>query len=286
MTNIITMMILLIVISCGKAAQDKLDTQGEEVTDSDGTYMAILIPSNGKVSSHVNGEVKVIKYGDEFKVQILLKNAPSGVHKQSLNTGSECPHRDDDENRDGYIDNYEAKDKMGLIIVPLDGDLSSQSEGERSYPSGSYSYSKSTSYYLMLSDLHLSDDVSNDGVVKLDVKELPLERRVVAIYGKSSDFPSSVGGQEVPIACGVLTRISDTHAPDESGDSWDDPPRTPRDDGRVHRRRPPPREPHPDPGPPQEGDGNDHVNSGSWWDRLRDRLRRWRDRWTSGGGAQ
>jgi hypothetical protein len=264
MIKIISIFSLLFIISCGKAVEEKSEEIAQEEINFDGIYMAILVPVNGNISNHVHGEAKITKFGDEFKVDIRLENPPTGPLSQSLNTGTRCPKRENDSNNDGNIDSDEAKNNMGSIIVPFDGDLSSQSNGENTYPSGSYHYSKSTSYYLMLSDLHLDDEVTNDSLVKLREKELPLERRVVAIYI-----------HEMPLACGILTRITDTETP-EDDDSWEEP--------RPPRPRPRPEPiPRPNPRPPEE---EENRTSSSWWDRMRQRWERWRNRWNGNNRPQ
>jgi hypothetical protein len=265
MTRLIIITSFLLLFSCGKTVEDNSDDVRQEEENYDGTYSALLLPVNGKISKYVTGEVKITKYGDTFRVDVHLKNAPSGTHKQYLQTGSACPQNEDDYNHDGYIDIYETQESMGYRIVPFDGDLSSQSAGSTYFPSGNYHYTRSTSYYLMLSDLHLPDDVVNDHLIKLSEWDLPLERRVVAVYSK-------VSGSDFPLACGILTKISDREPPPE--DSWEEEPqpRTPRD-----RPRPRPR-PRPQPDPQVEPEPNPGHSGGSWWDRIRQRWRRWRDR--------
>lgn len=264
MTKIISTICLFLLFACGKAVEDKNEEAfPEEETFSDGNYTAVLIPVNGLISNQIQGEVKVSRYGDDFQVKVHLKNAPSGIHKQYLHSGTDCPRQVHDDNRDGYVDSYEAREVMGFVLVPFDGDLSSQFGGDTFFPSGSYSYARSTSYYLMLSDLHLPDEIVNDSIIKLNTRDLPLEKRAVSIYGNSP-----VG--EIPIACGVLTRVSDVPPPDY--DDWRE--RNPEPRNPEPRPRPDPRpRPRPDPEPQP-----DDYNSGSWWEEIR---RRW-DEWWNG----
>lgn len=265
MTKIITTIFLLLLISCGKAVEDKKDDPApEEETYSDGTYVAFFIPVNGLITNQIDGEVKISRYGDDFEVKVQLRNAPAGMHKQYLHEGTSCPKQAHDDNRDGYIDGYEAREAMGYILVPFDGDLSSQSRGDTFFPSGNYRYTRSTSYYLMLSDLHLPDEIVNDSITKLNTRDLPLEQRAVSIYSKSP-----VG--EIPVACGILTRVSENPPPDS--DQWEE--RVPSPSPRPGPR-PTPR-PAPIPDPPPEPD----ENNGSWWDNIR---RRW-DEWWYGRGT-
>lgn len=273
MKSISLIITLFLLLSCGK----KVEEEEEEIIleeSGDGTYSAILIPVNSRISGHVNGDVKVSKYGDHFKVEVQIKNAPSGYLKQYIHTGSTCPRLTHDTNGDGYLDHYETRQQTGYAVVPLDGDLASQRQGANYVLKGNYRYSRSTSYYLMLSDLHLPDEIVNDSIIKLYEKDLVLERRVITVYVAGTRLPGSVTGGELPVACGVLTRISEVPPPDDS-DTWEEeeaPRRRPRPDGN-YRRRPRPRPvPEPEIGPP--------PTSGSWWDRVRQRWRRWRGRGT------
>ena len=262
MKKIISIICLFLLFSCGKAVEDKNEeSKLEKEIFSEGTYSAILLPVNGKITNIIDGEVKISRYGDDFKVKVNLKNAPKGIHKQYLHNGGDCPNQVHDDNQDGYIDGHEAREAMGFILVPFDGDLSTQFRGDTFFPSGSYSYSRSTSYYLMLSDLHLPDEIINDSIVKLDTRDLTLEKRAVSIYGISS-----VG--DIPIACGILTRVSDVPPPDY--DDWHERDPDSRNPPSIPR-------PSPRPGPAPQPD-TDNEDSQTWWDRIR---RRW-DQWWNG----
>lgn len=279
MSYIFSIISLFLILSCGKAVEDESETEAQEDLTIDGTYMAILVPVNGKLSAHIQGDVKISKYSDEFKVQIKVKNPPSGTLVQSIQTGTSCPKLESDKNLDGYLDSYESRESMGYTIVPLDGDLSSQREGSAFTLRGNYSYRKTASYYLMLSDLHLIDDVSNDAIVKLSSNDLPLERRVVAVYLRKHKLPPTIAGDDIPIACGVLTRVSVDENTSET-DTWDT-----QNEDETYRRPPRPRPaPRPVPGPRPEPEIEPQPeNNGSWWSRWRDRWNRWRSRW--GGGS-
>lgn len=279
MVKMLLLLSFIFFISCGKKIDDKEDEDKQEGPVPDGTYSAILVPVNYRISSQVHGDARVHKYGDEFKVSVRLRGSPKGPLRQHLQTGSACPRVEHDLNNDGYIDAYESKFVAGSSIVPLDGDLSTQAGGYQYVLSGNYRYSRSTSYYLMLADLHLPDEVSNDAMVKLPEMELPLERRVVVVYSLRTRRPSTATGEEIPIACGILTRVSDRPVPD--GDSWNEyePPERPRRERERPRRRPrrdPPTDQDTSPSPPPTGpEEND-----TWWSRWSER---WRDWWFGNG---
>jgi len=255
MKSLFLLISLALVSSCGKSVQDKTDDDVQEEIVTDGTYSAVLLPTNGLISSHVTGDVKIKKYGDDFRVEVSLKGSPGGIHKQFLQTGTSCQ-------------------SIGSKLLPFDDDLSGQLRGYRFFPSGNYHYKRSTSYYLMLSDLHLPDDVSAEQLVKLTEWDLPLEKRAVGIYAKTS-------AGDALMACGVLTRIS-TGDNDTTWNESRPSPRTPEDDRVRPRPRPRPRPtPAPHPAPPEpEVRPNPDRQPTTWWDRIRQGWRRWRDRVT------
>lgn len=273
MVKMLLLLSFILFISCGKKIDDKEDEERQEGPPPDGTYSAVLVPVNYRISSQVHGDARVHKYGDEFKVNVNLRGAPAGSLRQHLQTGSACPRIEHDLNADGYIDSYEAKFVSGSSIVPLDDDLSTQAGGYTYILTGNYRYSRSTSYYLMLADLHLPDDVSNDSMVKLPDNELQLERRVVVVYSLRAPRPSTATGVEIPVACGILTRVSDRPVPDDSTWNEYEPPERPR----RPRRRP---DPIPSPGP-QTPPEREPEEGGSWWSRWRER---WRDWWYGSEG--
>ena len=255
-------LLLFILLSCGKRVKEDSVEETRQTIDADGTYRALLVPVNKRITSEIHGEVKIHKYGDEFQVNVKIKNALQGRYRQHLHTGSFCPKTSQDINADGYIDSYEARQQTGYVLLPFDGDLSSQQSGGDLLLQGNYSYTRSTSYHLMLADLHLPDEIVNDDMVKMTDRELSLERKTVMIYAVRSKLPSTVTGTEVPVACGILTRISDTPLPpdDEYQEETESRPR-PRPRPVP---RPVPQEPLPDPEPEPQPENR------TWWDRVID----------------
>lgn len=263
---------IFILLSCGKEAREDSEEEIRESNISnDGTYSARLVSVNGRISNEIYGDVRIHKFGDEFQVNVRVRNAPRGARfRQYLHTGSFCPKMNQDTNADGYIDAYEARSQAGHIIVPFDDDLSSQLAGGDLLLQGNYNYTKSTSYHLMLSDLHRTDDITNDAMVKLTDRDLPLERKTVLIYIVGRSFPSTVTGSEVPVACGILTRISEYPQPPDDEYQTDT-------DGTE--RRPTPR-PRPRPRPRPQPDNNEDTSTTpapeepqrprTWWERVID----------------
>lgn len=188
--SLVLIITVLFITACGKKATENVASDSQQEVMTEGTYWARLGPINTKVTKNIQGEVKVQVYGDEFRVKSNLKNAGPEVHKQYLHSGDICPEINADVNHDGYIDGEESKKTTGEILVPFDGDLSAISLGGDSFPVGNFNYEQTTSFSLMISD------------VEFNRGRFALERRVVTVWGQSP-----VG--EIPLACGILTRVSD-----------------------------------------------------------------------------
>ena len=268
------LLLFIFLLSCGKSIKDDVNESLRTDDIVDGTYSAILAPVNRRISSKVLGEAKIIKYGDDFQVSSKIKDAPANKFVQYLHTGSNCPDLDDDQNGDGYIDRYEFIRKAGPAILPLDGDLSSQFLGSSFTLRGNFYYHRSTSYYLMLFDLHLPDELLNDHIVKLKEDHLHIQRKVVAIFvTRFTELPVE-SSREVPVACGIM-ELQNINNP-TNDDDWRNSENSEDEVDRQERPRPRPR---PRPPNPDDDDQYDRPTApSSWWDRLRLRWRWWRNR--------
>ena len=234
---VITVLALSSLVSCGKS-KDKKSALQFQVEEAEGAYVATLRAVNPKFAPTVNGVGRVSRFGDDFRAKIVLKDAPRVTHRQYMFTGTSCPSLErDDLNGDGVIDADETLYRSGKVILPLDGDLSAQLLGMEQFPFGNYTYVKSTSYALMLSDLHQADDVFNDDLVKLTTPDLSLTGRVILIMGVAAqtNLPSSVrslfGGtpqETLPIACGELSYVEQDRPDIEEDQINQEPVRIPR----------------------------------------------------------
>lgn len=221
------------VVSCGSDDDDDDDVVVPQLQEEQGTFRATLSPLNTTIAGNTGGTVDFVIDGDSFKATAMVNGAPMALHAQHIHTGSSCPTMDADTNGDGFVDVTEGVPTYGPILVPLDGDLSSQEAGGSDFPSGkSYTYEQETSYAAMLGDLKLPDPNTEDAVAKLGATELlALEGRHVVIHGvmESDDVPDSVASiadlpnhVTLPIACGKIERVSeesdDTSTDDSSSD--------------------------------------------------------------------
>ncbi len=274
MTNsnkIFFLIALLFFSSCGKSKSgDKVSRPSFEI-QPEGIYSTNLLPVNNALSDQVKGIVTVSKYGDDLNVRVSLKNPPKGLHVQGIYSGVACP--EEDLNGDGYIDIKEAQKSAGQMLMPFDGDLSGQVEGNDYYPTDSYKYERSTSYQLVLSDLRRRDFKIED-MVKLKENTLKLEGRVVVVLGVSENqkLPETVATlgtkspqRTIPIACGILSFVPEGSEPD-----YDPLPTSP-----IHVRPRPHHDDTPTVDPVPQLPEN---NNGRFWHRLRNRLERWWNR--------
>ena len=189
-----------------------------------GIYRARLKLLNGKVGFRrpylINAKAKITVFGDKVHISVNAKGMHRGTHLQNIFLGSSCPTIADDKNADSFIDINEGHSHFNKILIPLDGDLKTQSDGATFAPKansfGDYHYSKWVSLKSMLTDLSSKDVDTSEIVVKLSPGEgLNLAGKVIVIHGvpantKLPDSVTTVAGvpstASLPIACGVITR--------------------------------------------------------------------------------
>lgn len=215
--------ILIFTVGCGSDEDDEMsEPSQEEQQQEEGTYRASLTPLNSDITGAPNATVDIIISGDDVHVTVGATGAPTGRHMQNIFIGTECPTSADDANSDDIIDVVEGQAKYGNILIPLDGNLNSQSNGNNEFPSnsaaGNYVYDQTGSLSEMMGDLRATDPDPTDEFGKLASDEnLNLAGRVVVIHGVSltTDLPDTVGSFEnesnrltLPIACGVITRVA------------------------------------------------------------------------------
>jgi hypothetical protein len=218
---------MLALVSCGSDSNGGGGRQ-EQQQQTEGRYRVTLSPINEQFANDLSGEGDMVIEGDEFSVNLKVNGAPSGMHMQHIHTGRSCPTMDADANEDGIVDAVEAQDAAGRILIPFNGNLSSQDQGQGIYPWGrSYTYNKNATLSRMLADLRADDQNQEDSLAKLDTdEELNLAGRVVIIHGvgSSQNFPATVQSidgkpayQTIPIACGVIERVAEEAEADENG---------------------------------------------------------------------
>ncbi len=307
------MSLLLLGAACGKAGnpvatpyQEELKSDGSNIN---GSYSAILFPVNINLHAPKSGMATFTRKGDELIAKVKLTVGAQGAYyRQAVYWGNRCPGIESDTNKDGYLDMTEIESTLGDVIIPLDGDLDSQSSGTGNYPSGmnargSYFYKRTASFSRFFEDLKSPDENSRDRVRKLeDQSGFTFLGKVVLVQGASEDFniPETVSSyyglsrvRSLPVACGVFFKSNDSitdeaettvvmgeeptdgpanpvPAPDTNPVPFPTPAPTPNPDVNPIPRP----NPAPTPTPAPEDDDDDEEDGDvideirDWWDRV------------------
>lgn len=185
-------------------------------------YLAQFKTLNQQINGKIAGSVSLwIKEDKLVAYTRFFAGHPGVVHRQNVYLGKRCPEARDDINGDGYLDIVETGLVMNNIIIPLDGDLSSQMKGINLHPVGdqygSYFYEKETRYSTFLKDLKAPDLFPEDNIVKLGRNEkLNLEGKSILIQGvaENSAIPDTVlshgevpAFKTLPVACGQFRKV-------------------------------------------------------------------------------
>lgn len=234
-----TLLTLASLVACNDSStvNDQSKTNGGnpvEMISADGSnvegfYAGNIFPINHNLHFKKLGMIGVTRSGDEFNVKIRMENAPRNAQiRHSLYSSTRCPTMQDDLNKDAFIDIREARIALGEIVIPFDGDLSSQKAGlattQVSDLSGNYVYSRSTSFDLMFSDLKAQDSILPSYMRKLnDGEGLGLAGKVVLFQGVSPQvtLPKTVQDgsdgmalhDSIPFGCAILWKVPS--APEE-----------------------------------------------------------------------
>lgn len=147
------------------------------LAEPEGSYSAELFTYDVSYSKNFKGLVTVTKFGDTFQVKIKYKNGPKGRHMQGLYAESFCT----------------PFERLGPMLIPFDGDLTSLELGGEGYPTGpNFNYENEVSYSLMLANSNLHD------------RDLDLDGRSIVVHAGNT-----------PAACGVLSRVEFSPEDDE-----------------------------------------------------------------------
>lgn len=191
--------------------------------DRQAKYLAVLHAANPIIAPDVAGNVNLTRHEDELIGYVRFAGgAPEIGHQQRVYEGSECPTMAQDTNGDGILDVEEVMVHVGKVLIPLDGDLSTQDRGSSVTPVadiyGGYWWEDVVNFERFAADLRDTDFDLEDDVVKLGAeKMLDIEGKVVLIHGVQADaaLPASVATrgrlanhQTLPVACGILRKIN------------------------------------------------------------------------------
>lgn len=212
-----TWLLLLIFIGCGKGFDPELNVL-EEIEASQ--YHAWLSPINLRHGSY-RGWAQLNISDNQFWARVKVHGLKtSDMHGQYIHVGGRCPSLKDDANKDGFLDFMELIAVLGPILIPLDGNLTTQQKGIFEFPRMRrhpfYFYSEATNFQWLMEDLRREDVIRDDYITKLPRgSDLGLTRRAVVIYGVDEErfLPSSVRStpgysshRTLPIACGEIRK--------------------------------------------------------------------------------
>lgn len=223
--SILLTLSMLSFFSCGSDDDDSEVTiiQEQEQTPSVGDFSANVIPVNPAIVSNPASTNTIRIINDDVSARIASSGLSGNtIVRQQIRNSRSCPSIADDINGDGFVDGVEAQSRTGGVMIPLDGDINTQTAGNSINPAtnrnGSYTYNRSGSLSRILADLTTADPNPNDIFIKLNPGAvLNIEGAVFDIYGipESVNLPSTVAAlpglsahQSFPVACGLLQQVS------------------------------------------------------------------------------
>jgi hypothetical protein len=205
--------LLGIVVPLALAACDEKD-------DEIAIYRATLTQINEQFSAATPSGTAEIEIRDDDLITVRIGGIglDDVTHPQTLRHGDECPDESHDVNEDGVVDIQEGRAAYGAILLPLDGDLTTQFIEAGSFPFGeSYSYDVDADFEDFEDAIEGPDSNPNDFLVSLAPGEsLSLGDRTIVIHGVELPVvnPLIAGedglgtvAQTVPILCGRLERV-------------------------------------------------------------------------------
>lgn len=263
---------LLALSACGKAPNTPLLSYYTEIWPADGSningvYVADFITLNTDINGFLTTSSYIQREDDDFKVYVKMNKAKYSWHRQGLFNGYRCPVPGDDSNGDGLIDAEEGKRVWGSMILPFDGNINTQSDGQTLYPlEDNYFYYESASFTKLFADLQDSDPDPTDDIDKIGENGFSVASKVVVIFGVDdyTELPATVRSinnlpakHTFPIACGLYREVPTL--PEEYRNR-----RSSTTLGRAHTPHVPTPRPTPTPSPTPEPEEEEEDRP--WWD--------------------
>jgi hypothetical protein len=218
--KMITYLSFMFIFSCGqRSVGDGKIISPLKTPNYDGSYDLVFESLNESVAGDFKGEGELIIQDNFFNIKLKVEDSPAEtIHYQHLYAFERCPDLRDDLNRDGFLDEYEIVKKTGLVLIPLDSDLTQQEKGYSDQPksnnTGKYEYKNSVNLSLLFDDLLLPENNIQDPFRKLKTLiGLRFKKTIVVIFGvhESISIPETVLSRghlsqhnAFPIACAQL----------------------------------------------------------------------------------
>lgn len=222
-SQFITLAVLISLVSCGNGGGGGSSGTGaasREMSEAvPGTYYTVLRPVNFQSNGFIPyGSATFTLNSDQLDVNISMDDDQAVPHRGMLHLGTRCPTLKDDSNGDGFIDYDEAMKVVGPGLMPLDGDLNSQTAGAMVIPRGpAMTFKRVASLSKINEDLWSADETPSDNIIKLaQGRGIGFQDRVVLVHGTSQKtaFPASLASHpgeaahlSLPVVCGVLKKI-------------------------------------------------------------------------------
>lgn len=141
--------------------------------------------------------------------------APGQTHPQHIHAAGQCP-TPAMAGEDGLLTVPDGAPAYGLILLPLDSDLTMQSVQD--FPQGNViTYQETADYDEIVASLSGPDNDPDDMVTKLDGNDLLLQTRSVVLHGafvlNDRVVPAGTAGAEymatLPVACGTVLLVDE-----------------------------------------------------------------------------
>lgn len=192
-----------------------------ERASSPSIYVAPLQAVNVDVNRMpASGAAIFVRQGDQLNAYVRVVGlAPGMMHRQMIHIGGECPTSQADKNEDGVVDVIEGVPSYGLVLIPLDDNLTQVAENRypRTGEEDRLEYAEIAAFDELERNTSGEDKDPEDPIVKLKEGEpLDLAGKTVVIHGVAEDtpLPDSVKGVAdvaphltVPVACGVIEEL-------------------------------------------------------------------------------
>lgn len=209
------LLVIFFLTACGKKTENSSSSPNiavqKQEASPEGVYRVVLANTHPAAENASGaGTIRI----DEEKIEVSLKmiNLPKRTKLyQFINTAGECPKIEHDKNQDGVIDFEEMRKVAGEVLIPLDSDLTTQTEGLDGMPvsdgQGFYAYDEEASWEDFIQDLKRSPDEGTPFHKLSSDEYLNLARKSVLILKGTPAGEGSLPQAGILLACGRIVKI-------------------------------------------------------------------------------